>query len=80
MATTTSAPELVVLRGGLAVPRSAFDLLNDLERRGFDVRIDTSDGAVVCRPGRLLTDDDKRAIRALRDPLKALISYCEAVQ
>ena len=43
---TTSASELVVLRGGFAVPRSAVDLLNDLERRGFDVHIDTTDGAV----------------------------------
>jgi hypothetical protein len=79
MTMTSTASELVALRGGLSVPAAAVDLLLDLERRGFDIHIDHADGAIVCRPGRLLTDDDKRAIIALRDPLKALISYCEAV-
>lgn len=79
MMATTSALEMIVYPGGLVVPQAAVALLCDLERRGVDVHIDTTDGAVVCRPGRLLTDDDKQAITALRDPLKALISYCEAV-
>ena len=79
MTTMSVGSELVVLRGGLAVPQAAVDLLLDLERRGFDVYIDVTDGAVVCRPGRLLTDDDNQAIRALRDALKALIEYCGVV-
>ena len=80
MTTTNIAPGLVVLNGGLAVPQPALDLLLDLKRRGVDVYIDTADGRVVCRPGRLQTDDDKRAITALRDVLKALISYCEVLR
>jgi hypothetical protein len=79
MTVISTASEQVVLRGGLCVPAAAVDLLLDLERRDFDVYIDTTDGAVVCRPARLLSEGDKRAITALRDPLKALISYCEAV-
>jgi hypothetical protein len=79
MTTTSFAPELVVLRGGLSVPQAAVDLLLDLERRGLDLHLDTADGAVICRPARLLTDDDKQAITALRDALKVLIAYCEAV-
>jgi len=79
MTPTTSAPEMVVYPGGLAVLRSAVELLHDLERRGVDLRIDTADDAVVCRPGRLLTHDDKRAITALRASLKVLIEYCGVV-
>jgi hypothetical protein len=79
MTATPSAPELVVLRGGHAVPQAAVNLLLDLERRGFAVYVDRTDGAIVCRPGRLLTDDDKRGIVKLRDALKVLISYCEMV-
>lgn len=78
MKKTSAAPERVVLRGGLTVPQAAVDLLLDLERRELNVQVD-SQGQVVCRGGRLLTDDDKRAIAAFRDPLKALISYCEAM-
>jgi hypothetical protein len=76
MTTMSTALEFVDLRGGLTVPQAAVDLLLDLERRGVDVHVSTGD-RVVCRPARWLTDDDKRAITAHREALKALIAYCE---
>lgn len=77
---TTTAAELVTLRGGLVVPVAAVTLLLDLERRGLSIRVDAADGAIVCRPGRLLTAEDKRAIAAYRDQLRELVRYCEAIQ
>lgn len=70
---------MIVYPGGLVVPEAAVGLLLDLERRGVDVHVDATDGAVVCRPARFLTDEDKHAITTHRDALKALIWYCEAV-
>ena len=55
MLPTTSPADLVVLRGGLFVPQARSTFCSTLERRGFDVHIDTADGAVACRSGRLLT-------------------------
>jgi hypothetical protein len=80
MATTSVPPDLITLRGGVVVPVSAITLLLDLERRGLDVRVDDTDGAVVVHPGRLLSDGDKRAITESRDHLRALVHACEAIQ
>ena len=77
---TTTASELVVLRGGVVVPVAAMVLLLDLERRGFDVRVDSCDRAVICRSGKLLTCDDKRALSGYSECLKRLIRYCEGLQ
>jgi hypothetical protein len=76
--TTITGPELVVLRGGVTVPLDAVRLLLDLEQRGVDLHVD-EDGAVVCRPGRLLTRDDREFIKMHRDGLKALLLYCERI-
>ncbi|MDQ3349968.1 MAG: hypothetical protein M3545_18635 [Acidobacteriota bacterium] len=76
---TTTAADLVVLKGGLVVPVVAVTLLLDLERRGLSIRVDAADGAIVCRPGRLLTAEDKGAIAAYRDQLRGLIRYCEGL-
>jgi hypothetical protein len=76
---TTSAPELLVLRGELAVHREAWGLLLDLEYRGMRLHVDPLDDKVVRGPCRLLTNDDKQAIARHRDALKALILCCEAI-
>ncbi len=77
--TTTIAAELVVLKAGLVIPVAAVTLLLDLERRGLNIRVDAADGAIVCRPGRLLTPEDKHGITAYRDQLRELVRYCEGL-
>ncbi len=76
---TTSAPERVMLGGGLSVPLAALQLLWALENRGLDVQLDAG-GGVIVGPLHHLTDTDKQMITDYRDPLRALIRYCEAVQ
>jgi hypothetical protein len=78
MPTTLSATESVVLRGGLAVPLAAVQLLWGLEERGFRLAIEGE--ALVVAPRSQLTRDDDQAIRAHRDELIELIKYCEAIQ
>jgi hypothetical protein len=76
---TTSAPELVVFAGGLAVPLPALELLWRLESGGFDIRLD-EDGSVLIGPRQKLSQDDCQAITEHRDHLRALVRYCERVQ
>jgi hypothetical protein len=77
---TLTAPNLVVLRNGLAVPIDAVNLLLNLERRGLNIRVDPADDAVLVGPQRHLTEQDKANIRQHRDALRDLVSYCERVQ
>jgi hypothetical protein len=72
---SNSDPVLVVLRSGLSVPVDVLRLLWELETRGLSVRID-GDGLTV-GPRRLLTDEDRSAIREHRDELKALVRDVE---
>lgn len=62
----------VVLRGGLIVPIEPLLLLLDLERRGCRVFRDRTDVFVL--PAELLRDDDKRAFRAWKPELLALLA------
>lgn len=75
-----SEPTTVTLRGGLCVPLTALQLLWQLEDRGFRVRLDDRDGALVVSPGANLTPDDREAIRTHKPELLRLVAYCEAVQ
>ena len=75
---TTSASELVTLRGGLAVPVEALRALWDLEERQFSLCL-AADGALLVSPGSQLTADDRVAIRCHRDDLRQLVSYCDEV-
>jgi hypothetical protein len=72
------APELVTLRGGLAVSLSALRLLLSLEERGFLIRVD--DDALIIRPRASITPADDAGIRHHREELLALVRYCETVQ
>jgi hypothetical protein len=80
MRTMNTECELVPLGGGCVVSLAALMLLLDLERRGFDVRVDPNDQSIVCRPGRLLCDADKMAVQRHREDLRRLVFYCETVQ
>jgi len=65
--------EVVVLKGGVAVPLPALRLAWELEDRGFSV---TEDGTgLLVRPRHNLTDDDRVAIRAWRDALRVVVRY-----
>jgi hypothetical protein len=64
---------LVTLKGGTVVPLAAFRLILDLEGRGCTI---TSDGEeLIISPRRLLTDEDRLAIRQWRQPLIDLAQY-----
>ena len=67
---TTTAPELVTLKGGVAVSVDALRLAWDLENRGFDLK--PGDGRryqVLVGPANRLTDEDKAAIQMHRNAL-----------
>lgn len=77
--TTMSGSDLVVLRGGLAVPLSALRLVWMLEDRGCHLVLDADDVLRV-GPGELLSDDDRHAIRRWRSYVVAIVRYVEAIQ
>jgi hypothetical protein len=64
---------LVVLRCGVSVPAPAFVLLVDLEAR--DIQVWREGDAVVVEPADRLTDEDRRAIRALKPHLLVLLDH-----
>ena len=68
----------VVLPSGDVVSREAFDVLVDLETRGFRLRVDR--GRLGVAPGRYLTPDDRRAIQRHLAALRLLIQDAERVQ
>lgn len=70
---------MVVLRGGVAVPRPALALVWALEDRGCHLVLEDDDVLRV-GPAELLTDDDRDRIRHWKPALVALVRYCEAVQ
>jgi hypothetical protein len=73
---TVLAPvtEFVSLKGGLAVPRPALELVLTLERRGFSQVLDAR-GEPDIQPDAGLTDMDRLAIYRWRRHLVALIAY-----
>ena len=80
MQATTTAPELVTLKGGLVVSVDALRVFWDLESRAFDMKL--GDGRyykVLVGPSDRLTDEDKAAIHAHRDALAELVRYVDQV-
>ena len=80
MKTSTTASELVALKGGLVVSTDALRTLWDLEDRGFDVKL--GDGRrykVLVGPSDRLTARDKAAIHTHRDALADLVRYVDQV-
>jgi hypothetical protein len=65
--------EFVWLKGGLAMPPVPFQLVLDLERRGFSMRREGNDLLVV--PGRCLTEHDRTQIRQWKTHILALLDY-----
>ena len=77
---TTTAPELVTLKGGLAVSVDALRVLWDLEDRGFEVKLgDGQRYKVLVGPRARLTVEDKAAIDAHRDDLAELVRAVDEV-
>ncbi len=77
---STTASELVTLKGGLVVSLDALRMLWDLEDRGFDVKV--GDGRrykVLVGPFDRLTTADKVAIHTHRDALAELVRYVDRV-
>jgi hypothetical protein len=80
MQTTTTAPELLTLKGGTVVSVDALRVLWELEDRGFDVKLgDGHPYKVLVGPPSRLTASDKAAIHTLRDALAALVRYVDEV-
>ena len=80
MLATTTAPELVTLKGGLVVSVDALRVLWDLEDRGFDVKLgDGQRYKVLVGPAARLTVEDKVAIHTHRDALVELVRYVDEV-
>ncbi len=66
--------DLVVLAGGLSIPREALHTIIDLEVRG--VRLELGEGdALFARPRALLTDADRAAVARWRQPIRAILAY-----
>jgi hypothetical protein len=68
------APGIVVLRGGSSVFLPAVQLAWRLENKGCVLVLE--DDALVVRPKRLLTVQDREDIRQWLDELKRIARYC----
>lgn len=66
--------QFVSLRGGLVLPLPAVLLALDLERRGFQMRVDVHQEFCI-EPPAALTDADVVAIRRWRRHLMAIVAY-----
>ena len=66
--------DLVVLKGGLLVPRPALLLLWNLEERGLTIK-HGADGVLLVGPQSQLTASDRAEIAKYRDPLARLVDY-----
>ena len=80
METTTTASELVTLKGGVVVSADALRTLWNLEDRGFEVKL--GDGrryTVLVGPSDRLTSRDKAAIQTHREALADLVRYEDQV-
>ena len=63
---------LVFLQHGLVVPREAFDLVLEVERKGIALALD---GADVLVTGENLQPDDIEALRRLKPHVQQLLRY-----
>ena len=75
---SSTASDLVVLRGGLAVPLDALQLLWALEDKGCIIRMDGDD--LLIGPRTKLDANDRARIAEHRDHIRALVRLCEAIQ
>ena len=73
----SSVPEMVTLKGGMALPANVVLLALKLEAAGCTLTMDGDD--LVIRPGRLVTPDDRQRVHAWRDDLKRLVRHCDEV-
>ena len=72
-----NASDLVVLRGGFAVPVYVLTHMWDLEDRGLHFNLDDND--LYVGPPPLLTDQDRAFIRAHRDMVAAVAKYVSEI-
>lgn len=70
---SSSSDAIWPLRAGPVVTVAVVDRLLDLERRGASFRL-TPD-SVAITPLDVLSDDDKRFLRAHRDDVRAVVAY-----
>ena len=78
MIATEIASEVLTLANGPTVSLAALRLLWAFEDRGCTVKQDAGD--LLVGPRGLVTDDEREQIRAHRQELLALVTYCETVQ
>ena len=69
--------DVVVLVGGLVVPREAVHVAIDLELRGMTLQ--AAGDRLTVSPGCTLTDDDRAQIRRWKRHLLALVAYVAPV-
>ena len=72
----SDADDLVVLRGGVAVPLPVLHLVWSLEDRGCHLALEDDD-VVRVGPAELLTDDDRVRIRQWKTHLVEVIRYVD---
>lgn len=65
--------DVVVLVGGLTIPREAVHVAIDLELRGMTLQ--AAGQALTVSPSARLTDEDRAAIRRWKLDLLALLAY-----
>lgn len=80
MSTTKNASEVVVLRGGQTVPLPALRVAWSLEDRGLHLQVDPATDELVVAPRERLTDEDRTQLREHREPIVALVRYCDEVR
>jgi hypothetical protein len=73
---TFAASELVVLKGGHAVPLPLLQFCWQLEDRGILLALDT-DGSILAKPASRLTDTDCATIREHKPALVELLAYVD---
>lgn len=67
--------QLVVLKGGVSVPKDAFLFALELEDRGFSFIADGDD--LIVRPRARITDADRIRIKANKHQLVDIARYCD---
>ena len=78
MPTTLSTSDVVVLKGGLAVPLEVLQLAWRLEDAGVVMELGT-EGSLRAGPGEKLSETDRAAIRQHKPALLALVQYVDEV-
>ena len=73
---TETQPELVLLTGGLAVPRPAWQVLQDLEARGCSISLHAD--TILVTPASGLHPGDRQVIQRYRPAVIAIINFVAA--